>query len=228
MVARVLPNLGLKAGYDLGEDGWDADMTLNLLKLSVLTQGTALDKVAAEPGTPTAGDVIILDETNATHPNAVAVFDGPPLDEDWIYIEPHDGWLIFNQAAGYYEKFSETDGAWAELETGGGGGAATPVVTTVSDAASNLLASQVGLYLRFTSGSAKAYTVRADATEALPANGEWHIRNVGANDLTIVEDTGVTINPPNGGTLVVPVGGTVTLKRVATDEFDLLGQTVAE
>src|SRR3546814_12498182 len=51
-----------------------------------------------------------------------------------------------------------------------------------------------------------------DSTEALPANGEWHIRNVGAADLTIVEGSGVTINEPNGGTLVVPAGGTVTLK----------------
>lgn len=122
---------------------------------------------------------------------------------------------------------SDADTAWAELETGGGGGAAVPVVTTVPDTSSNLLASQVGLYLRFTSSSAKSLTVQAEATEAMPANGEWHIRNVGANDLTLVEDTSVTINPPNGGTLVVPVGGTVTVKRVAEDEFDLLGQTVA-
>lgn len=124
MAARDLPNLGLKAGYDPGENGWGDDMTLNLLKLSILTQGTAIDKVAAEPGGPTAGDVYILDETHATHPNEVIVFDGPVGEEAWVYITPSEGWLIFNQAADYYEKF---DGAvWAELATGGGGGGSLP------------------------------------------------------------------------------------------------------
>ena len=122
MPARTLPNLSLLAGYDLGEDGWADDMTLNLLKLSVLTQGTVQEKVAAEPVSPTAGDVILLDETNATNPNAVAVYDGPTGEEAWVYIAPNDGWLLYNQAAGYYEKFDGT--VWAELETGGGGGGA--------------------------------------------------------------------------------------------------------
>lgn len=219
MAARDLPNLALKAFFDLGEDGWDDEMSLNLLKLSVLVQPVALDKVSADPGAPVDGDVYIFDETHPTQANKVAIRD----DGAWVYVTPFEGWLIFNQAAGYYEKFDGT--VWAELETGGG--AAVPVVTAVAAANTNLTAAQAGLYLRFTSGSAKTLTVQPDATEPMPDNGEWHIRNVGAADLTLIEDTGVTINPPNGGTLVVPIGGTVTLKRVTADEFDLLGQTVA-
>lgn len=127
MAARDLPNLGLKAGYDPGENGWGDNMTLNLLKLSILTQGVAINKVAAEPGTPAAGDVYILDETHATHPNEVIVFDGPVGSEAWVYIVPSEGWLIFNQTANYYEKFDGT--VWAELATGGGGGAALPALS---------------------------------------------------------------------------------------------------
>lgn len=226
MPARDLPNLGLKAGYDPGENGWGDDMTLNLLKLSVLTQGTVLSKVAAEPGSPTAGDVHILDETHATHPNEVIVYDGPTGEEAWVYIVPGEGWLLYNQAEDYYEKF---DGSvWAELATGGGGGGNDfPVVAEVAGANTNLQATDVGKYIRFTNAAAKTLTVQAEATLAQPADGEWHIRNVGTADLTLVEDTGVTINPPNGGTLVVPQGGTATLKRVAEDEFDLMGQVVA-
>lgn len=220
MAARDLPNLALKGFFDLGEDGWDDEMSLNLLKLSVLVQATALDKVAAEPGAPTDGDVYILDETHATHPNEVAIRD----DGAWVYVEPFEGWLIFNQAEDYYEKF---DGAvWAELETGGGDPVGPPEV--ISEAGDyDVLAADQGKYIRMTGGSAKDINVRPEATEALPANGEWHFRNTNAGDVTIVEGSGVTVNPPNGGTLVVPVGGTVTLKRVAEDEFDLLGQTVA-
>lgn len=119
MPARDLPNLGLKAGYDPGENGWGDDMTLNLLKLSVLSQGGVIDKVAVEPPTPAAGDVYLLDETHATHPNEIAVFDGEVGEEAWVYLEPNEGWLIYNRAEEYYEKFDGT--VWAELATGGGG-----------------------------------------------------------------------------------------------------------
>ena len=108
-----------------------------------------------------------------------------------------------------------------------GGGTAYAATETISGTATDLLASHAGKYLRFTAVTAKTLTVQDNATEALTADMEFHIRNVGAGDLTLVEDTAVTINPPNGGTLDVPTGGTVTLKRVAVDEFDLLGQTVA-
>lgn len=116
MPSRDLPNLALKGFFDLGEDGWDDEISLNLLKLSVLVQATALDKVAADPGAPVDGDVYIFDETHPTQANKVAIRDAGA----WVYVTPFEGWLIFNQAAGYYEKF---DGAvWAELATGGGGG----------------------------------------------------------------------------------------------------------
>lgn len=85
----------------------------------------------------------------------------------------------------------------------------------------------VGNYIRLTNGATKTVTVDPESTTALPADGEWHFRNVGAGDATVTAGSGVTINPPNGGTLVVPSGGTVTLKRAAEDVFDLLGQTVA-
>lgn len=82
-------------------------------------------------------------------------------------------------------------------------------------------------YIRLTNISTKEITVDPESTTALPDNAEWHFRNVGAGDATFIEGSGVTINPPNGGSLDVPSGGTVTLKRIAADEFDLLGQTVA-
>lgn len=89
----------------------------------------------------------------------------------------------------------------------------------------SLLADHNGAYLRFTAGTAKSITVRAEATHPLPGNGEWHIRNVGAGTLTLTPASGVSIAPPYAGTLNVPPGGTVTLKRVAPNEFDLMGVT---
>lgn len=116
MAQRTLPNLGLTGFFDLGEDGWKDEMDLNLLRLSVLVQGGVIDKLPAEIVSPTAGDVIILDEAHPTEPNAVAVYD----DGAWVYIAPNEGWLMYNQTEDYYEKFDGT--VWAELATGGAGG----------------------------------------------------------------------------------------------------------
>ncbi|MET3652469.1 glycosyl hydrolase family 28-related protein [Dyella japonica] len=101
-----------------------------------------------------------------------------------------------------------------------------PVVTQAGTAVT-LAASDAGNYIRFTAATAKTYTVQPNSTVALPTNGEWHLRNVGAGNLTIVQGAGVTISPPASGTLVVAPGAAVTLKRVGVDTFDLIGQTVS-
>lgn len=120
MPSREFPNLGLTGGYSVGENGWGDAMNLNLLKLSVLSQGTFISKVNATPGTPTPGDIYAFGSTHPTNANQIAVFEGPTGSEAWTYIEPQEGWLLYNQTENYYEKFDGT--VWAELETGGGGG----------------------------------------------------------------------------------------------------------
>ncbi len=131
MPSRTLPNLGLKAFYTIGESGWGDEMSLNLLRLSVLTQATAISKVAVEPGSPVDGDVHILDQTNPTNPNRVIIRDAGA----WVYVAPIEGWLLYNRAANYFEKFDGT--AWAEMATNSAGalpvgGATGQVLTKVS------------------------------------------------------------------------------------------------
>ena len=98
-----------------------------------------------------------------------------------------------------------------------------PPVKNISSSSYNLLAADEGKYLRYTNSGTKTITVRNNATEAMPIDGEWIIRNVGTGDLTMVEDTQVTINPSYGGSLVIQQGKTVTLKRVAINEYDVIG-----
>lgn len=109
MPAVTYPNLGLKAGFNTGEDGWGADMTRNMILCSVLAQASVIDKVSAVPVSPSDGDVYLLDETAGGNANCVAA----QIDGLWVYSgPPQEGWLIYNQAAGYLEKF---DGSvWAE------------------------------------------------------------------------------------------------------------------
>lgn len=112
-------------------------------------------------------------------------------------------------------------GVLAENAAGYASATATDATT-----ARTLLSADSGTYMRFTNAAAKAVTIEPEATNSIPADTEFHIRNVGAGDLTLTEGAGVTFNAPAGGTLVMSTGMTATLKRVAVDEFDIIGQTV--
>lgn len=113
MATHEMPNLGLTGGFVAGEDDWGEAMNANLLKLSTLTQGGVIGRVAALPTdpAPAEGDVYIL-----TTDNTIAVYD----EAAWSYFAPREGWLIFDRETQEYLTFDGT--AWAVLETGGGGG----------------------------------------------------------------------------------------------------------
>lgn len=116
-----------------------------------------------------------------------------------------------------------------DIVGGGGGGPGGPSeVVTVSGSSTNLLATQASQYIRFTSNSAKTLTVQPEADEALPEYGEFTLYNDGTNDLTVVAGSGVTITAPSGGSLIIPSKAVATLKRVAEDTFDLIGQTFSD
>lgn len=92
MASRTLPGLGLKGDWALGEDNWKDENDRNLLILSVLVQGRVSNKLAAEPGAPAEGTIVILDETHATHANAIAVYD----EAAWVYIPALEGMSLYN------------------------------------------------------------------------------------------------------------------------------------
>jgi hypothetical protein len=213
MPSRTLPGLGLKGDWDLGEDGWKDEMDLNILFLSVIAGQQVDQKVAAEPGAPAEGDIVILDETHATQANKIAVYD----EAGWKYLVVLEGTVMYNLAD---DRRYEFNGAkWAVMAN------ATAVVATDADDYT-LLPDDNGKYIRLTDAAAKDINIQEEATTALPANGEWHFRNDGAGDATVVPAGAVVVNIPYGGTLIIPEGGTATIKRVAADEFDLIGVTV--
>jgi hypothetical protein len=217
MAARALPNLALMGFFDIGEDGWDDEMSLNLLKLSVLVQATALDKVAADPGSPADGDVYIFDETHATHPNEVAIRD----DGAWVYVEPFDGWLIFNQAEGYYEKFDGT--VWAELETGGGSGSGAITVSSETGNYTLEIGDANGYKLIDTSGGLATLTVPTNAAVAFPVGTRVYIEQDGANAITLAGDTGVTVESRGGVFDIAGDHGVAVLFKKATNTWTLTG-----
>ncbi len=101
-----------------------------------------------------------------------------------------------------------------------------PVVGETGTARTAGLA-DAGSYLRFTHTSASTYTIAPQASVAWAADTEIHIRRAAAGNLTLTAGAGVTLNAPSGGTLVMTNAMSVTLKRVAENVWDVIGQTVA-
>lgn len=116
MASRQLPGLGLNGFWTLGEDGWNTGADQNWTQLSVLVQCRVLDIVASLPGSPTNGDVYILDETAGGNANKIALRDNGA----WVYLSAAEGFIAYSLAAGEYVTFNGA--VWAILSTGGGGG----------------------------------------------------------------------------------------------------------
>lgn len=149
----------------------------------------------------------------------------------WQFIIPKTGW-----SASVTDEF---DGAGAPKEyvcvvTGGvpgwiqreGGGATASAVITESTTSRTVGLSDNGCYLRFTNSGASTLTVPPQSSVAWGDLTEIHVRRVGAAALTLTPGSGVTLNAPYGGTLDLSSSMTVTLKRIATNEWDVIGQTV--
>jgi hypothetical protein len=192
-----------------------------LLKLSVVTQGVVDSIEAAEPGAPTNGDVVILDEAHATHANEIAVRD----DGAWVYIEPVEGWMFFNTDDGQFYRLE--GGVWTVFMSGTG-----PAETeTISGATYTLvLADASNKYIRLTNVAGCEVTVPPNADVAIPVDTVITFRNASAGISSLVAGVGVTLNPPggSGGSLdFAEEGATVQIKKVATDQWDIIGGTAA-
>lgn len=100
------------------------------------------------------------------------------------------------------------------------------VTITESTTARNATLTDVGNYLRHVNASASTLTIPPQSSVAWPDDAEIHVRRAAAGNLTLTPGSGVTLNAPSGGTLVMTNAMTVTLKRVAADVWDVIGQTV--
>lgn len=98
-----------------------------------------------------------------------------------------------------------------------------PSITNESGTTRTLALDDSYDYIRLSHATSCDVTVPDNADVAFPINTQIFIRSAGTGTYTIVEDTSVTVNPPVGGSLVL--AGDVTLIKVATDEWDLVGAT---
>jgi len=184
---RTLPGIGLTGFWDLGsayKDGMDSNLRL----LSALSQIVVEDRDAALPGTPSTGDIYIVDSGDGTHPNEIAVWDGPVGSEQWYYITPQAGWIAYVKDEGAHYRF---DGSgWTPLVTSGAM-VQSEETSDFSITNAHLAGNNV---IRANFSAAGDVTVQAGLTGTEPVT----VIATGTADVTFVEDTGVTINSAGG------------------------------
>lgn len=134
-----------------------------------------------------------------------------------------DGNVFGAVAVGSFDAFTTHDGTFGVLPLADG--AANSRVFEQNATTYNLADLINGTYNYFSDASAVTLTVQPNATAAIPDNAEYRIEARGAGGLTIAAGSGVTIIPPNGGSLVLAQGDFVVLKRTAEDEYKLIGTT---
>lgn len=115
MPAHNAPGLGLRVGYDVGEDGWGPAYNEDMRKLSALVQPVVFSFVSSLPDSPTDGDRHILsaEDSNSGALGSIILFD---VDE-WVYIAPSEGWEVWD--IGTAAKYRYTGGAWVVIPGSG-------------------------------------------------------------------------------------------------------------
>src|SRR5690606_34589095 len=119
-------------------------------------------------------------------------------------------------------------GAWVEISHTGNFNPATKQdkSSLITTATSRTLAlTDAWNYLRPNTTGAITLTVPTNAAVAFEIGTEITSRALG--NVTLAAASGVTLNAPSGGTLSMTARMTVTIKKVATDVWDVIGQTVA-
>lgn len=186
MASRTLAGgLALKGDWLLGENNWKDEMDLNLLKLSVLVQGSVLSLVSATPGAPVEGDRHIFKADHPTQANKVAVYD----EATWKYLDPWPGLSLLNIANNIrYEYY--TVGGWKKLVI-------RPEIIDDAAAILTLTDAHMNAYVRRSNAGANTITTPASTDLAnWVAGDEVRLSSIGAGKLTIVAGAGVTIQAP--------------------------------
>lgn len=108
---------------------------------------------------------------------------------------------------------------------------ASPLIPlkTVSGASYTLLLADRGSYIRCTNAAGCGVVVPAEGETSIPVGSEYYFRQAAAGGLSFEAGCDVTLNGITGYQLATDgLGAVATLKKVATDEWDLFGLLAAD
>lgn len=217
MPASTLPNIPLKYGWSIGENGWGSGMDDNIIAMGSVTQLAVLDRsLSAPPGSPVSGDRYIVG-AGATggwngHDGKIALY----LGAAWRFYVPQDGWIAYDQNDGVTVRMES--GLWREIET-----LVKPALIANEAGATKTLTEADSLsVVRFTGASAVTLTVPANTTEAIRTGTTFRLRQAGTGLLSVAPEVGVTVNS-RASLNAAGQHASLVLVKVGTDEWDLSG-----
>ena len=198
MPERIMPGLGLRAFYDPGQRNWGESLSQDLRRLSALVQARATSRTTSLPTTGGAAQIAIVPAAASTNANAVALWDGEPGAEAWVFLAPQDGWQIWTADEARQVRF--TAGAWVEVPRPG-----IVPIRTLTATAHTLEATDLGRIIETTGSSVVTVTIPTEATVPFETGTLINITQIGAGVATIAAAPGVSLNGITGGS--VPLDG---------------------
>ncbi len=196
MSERIMPGLGLRAFYAPGQRNWGTSVSEDLRTLSVLVQARALSRSAALPGSGSSGDIRIVPAGAPSHANALALWDGEPGAENWVYLTPQEGWQVWIADEARHVRF--TGGAWVEVPRPG-----VVRIRTLTGTAHTLELIDLGSILETTGSSAVTVTIPDEASVPFEIGALVNVTQVGAGIATVTAAAGVSLNGVVAGSVAL-------------------------
>ena len=191
-----MPGLGLRAFYAPGQRNWGTSVSEDLRALSVLVQARALSRLTALPPTGSSGDIRIVPAGAPAHANALALWDGEPGAEDWVYLTPQEGWQVWLADEARHVRF--TGGAWVEVTRPG-----IVPIRTLTATAHTLELIDLGSILETTGSSAVIVTIPPESSVPFEIGALVNVTQVGAGIATIAAAAGVSLNGVTAGSVAL-------------------------
>jgi hypothetical protein len=196
MPERIMPGLGLRAFYDPGQRNWGESLSHDLRRLSALVQARAASRSTPLPTTGIPGQIAIVPAAASTNANAVALWDGEPGAEAWVFLTPQDGWQIWIADEARHVRF--TNGAWVEVPRPG-----IVPIRTLTGINHTLEAIDLGSIVETTGSSVVTVIIPTEATVPFEIGTLINITQVGAGVATIAAAVGVSLNGITGGSVAL-------------------------
>ncbi|WP_210879927.1 DUF2793 domain-containing protein [Roseovarius autotrophicus] len=196
MPERIMPGLGLRAFYDPGQRNWGTSVSEDLRALSVLVQARALSRSTGLPPAGSPGDIRIVSAGAPVHANALALWDGEPGAEDWVYLTPQEGWQVWVSDEARHVRF--TGGAWVEVPRPG-----IVPIRTLTATAHTLELIDLASILETTGSSAVTVTIPDEASVPFEIGTLVNVTQIGAGIATIAAAAGVSLNGVAAGSVAL-------------------------
>jgi hypothetical protein len=196
MPERIMPGLGLRAFYDPGQRNWGTSVSEDLRRLSVLVQARALSRSIALPASGNAGDIYIVPEGAPANADDLALWDGEPGSETWVFLSPQPGWQVWIADEARHVRF--TGAAWVEVPRPG-----IVPIRTLTATAYTLELTDLGSILETTGASSVTVTIPEEASVPFEIGTLINITQVGVGVATVAAAPGVSLNGVSGGSVAL-------------------------